>query len=100
MEEVWHSMGDAIEIFVDGRRHSVRPGVSVAAALLETGVRAFRVSVTGEPRAPVCGMGICHECRVTIDGVAHRRSCMVQVAGGMHVTTGEASANMDGSDRI
>jgi len=33
-------------------------------------------------------MGICHECRVAIDGVAHRRSCLVEVASGMRIQTG------------
>lgn len=90
------AMGEVVEIFVDGQRHAARRGVSVAAALLEAGVRAFRVSVTGEPRAPLCGMGVCHECRVTIDGAAHRRSCMVLVATGMRVTTGEVLGDAQG----
>jgi sarcosine oxidase subunit alpha len=50
-------------------------------------VHAFRRSTTGEPRAPLCGMGICYECRVTLDGVAHRRACLVPVAAGMVVRT-------------
>ena len=48
-------------------------------------------SVSGEPRAPLCGMGTCYECRVTIDGVAHRRACLVTVADGMHVTTADGA---------
>jgi sarcosine oxidase subunit alpha len=39
-------------------------------------------------------MGTCYECRVTIDGVAHRRACLVVVTEGMHVTTA-ASAGQD-----
>ena len=66
-------------------------GVTVAAALLDLGIAAFRRSVSGEPRHPVCGMGTCYECRVTIDGVAHRRACLVVVAEGMHVTTAAAA---------
>lgn len=77
-----------VEIVADGRRLDVRAGSSVAAALLGAGIDAFRVSSTGEPRGPLCGMGTCHECRVTIDGVAHRRACLVLVAAGMTITTG------------
>jgi sarcosine oxidase subunit alpha len=55
--------------------------------LLGLGISAFRRSVDGTPRGPLCGMGICHECRVTIDGVAHRRACLVPVSEGMHVST-------------
>lgn len=80
-------MSETVEIEVDGRRVSVAAGCTVAAALLDHGVSAFRASVRGEPRGPLCGMGICHECRVTIDGVPHRRACLVPVVGGMRVTT-------------
>ncbi len=83
-----------VEIVADGRRARVPAGISVAAALLDLDARAFRASVRGEPRAPLCGMGICFECRATIDGVPHRRACLVAVADGMRVDTagGEGSA--------
>ena len=48
---------------------------------------AFRHSVTGEARAPLCGMGICFECRVTINGQAHSRSCQIPAADGMQAKT-------------
>ena len=64
-------------------------GTTVAAAILNAGMTACRTSVTGGPRGPVCGMGICYECRVTIDGVAHQRSCNVIAAEGMEVVTGD-----------
>ncbi len=50
--------------------------------------RACRTSVAGEPRGVLCAMGICFECRVTIDGVPHRRACMELVREGMRVETG------------
>jgi sarcosine oxidase subunit alpha len=81
-----------VRVTVDGRALDVPADVSVAAALLDAGVTAFRRSLRGEPRAPLCGMGICHECRVTIDGIAHRRACLEPVADGLVVeTTGGAS---------
>ena len=76
-----------VSIIVDGRVLRVGPGLTVAAALLNSGVRAFRSSATGEARAPLCGMGVCHECRVTIDGIAHRRSCLVPVRDGLEIST-------------
>ena len=81
----------AVTISADGRSVRVPAGVTVAAALLDLGIAAFRRSVRGEPRAPLCGMGTCYECRVTIDGVAHRRACLVTVAEGMDVTTADAA---------
>lgn len=79
--------GERVTIVVDDREYVVRGGTTVAIALLELGVSAFRRSVNGEPRAPVCGMGICYECRVEIDGVAERRACMVPVENGLLVRT-------------
>jgi sarcosine oxidase subunit alpha len=81
-------MSDPIEIEVNGRTLRVPAGVSLAAALLNAEEAAFRTSVTGAPRGPLCGMGICYECRVSVDGEAHRRACLEPVRAGMRVTTG------------
>lgn len=82
-------MARTLSIIVDGRLLEVPEGITVAAALLNAGEAAFRDSVTGKPRGPVCGMGICFECRVTIDGARGRRSCLERVSPGMRVTTRE-----------
>jgi sarcosine oxidase subunit alpha len=76
-----------VRIAVDGRELRAQAGISVAAALLNGGVSSFRHSVDGADRGPLCGMGICYECRVTIDGVPHRRACLVAVADGLRVVT-------------
>jgi predicted molibdopterin-dependent oxidoreductase YjgC len=76
---------DLFQITIDGAAVVVPRGISVAAALMNAGL-TIRTSVSGEPRAALCGMGICHECRVTIDGRAHQRSCTIAVAPGMAVT--------------
>lgn len=65
----------------------VNSGTTVAAAILATRNSVFRRSVTGQPRGPLCGMGVCFECRVTIDGVKHQKSCTVFVKDGMEVVT-------------
>lgn len=78
-----------VRIRVDGRALDVRAEGSLAAALLNAGVAAFRTSRTGEPRGPVCGMGTCFECRVRIDGIAHVRSCLEPIRAGMEVETGD-----------
>jgi len=80
-------VAEPIHILVDGRELAVAPGQSLAAALLGAGVTAFRTSVCGEPRGPVCGMGVCHECRVTVDGAPQRRACLELVREGMEVAT-------------
>lgn len=65
----------------------VPEGSMVAAAVLKSGVGMFRRSVTGEARGALCGMGICFECRVMIDGVAHVRSCQTVCENGMDIRT-------------
>ena len=81
-----------VSIVVDGRVLRVESGLTVASALLNSGVNCFRSSVTGAERGPLCGMGICHECRVTIDGIAHRRACLVLASDGMEISTSPADA--------
>jgi aerobic-type carbon monoxide dehydrogenase small subunit (CoxS/CutS family) len=76
-----------VDVIVDGRTVRCAPTATVAVALMNAGVIAGRRSVSGAPRGPVCGMGICYECRVTIDGVAHQRGCLVPVAPGMEIST-------------
>jgi sarcosine oxidase subunit alpha len=71
---------------VNGVPLTIQRGTTVAAAIAMTGA-PVRKSVTGEPRGPLCGMGICFECRATIDGAPQRRSCQVLCAAGMEVLT-------------
>lgn len=76
-----------LELTVNGTGISVKEGTTVAAAILSSGVCAFRHSGAGQPRGPLCGMGICYECRVTINGEPHARSCQIVCLPGMQVTT-------------
>lgn len=75
-----------IEIRVNGQPVRVAPGATLAAALFAAHP-APRRSVSGEPRGPLCGMGSCFECRVTVDGVPHQRACLLPVRAGMEVST-------------
>jgi aerobic-type carbon monoxide dehydrogenase small subunit (CoxS/CutS family) len=80
-------MPDRVLLTVDGMTVDVPAGAMVSAAVAMAGVSAYRRSVSGDPRGPLCGMGICFECRVTIDGRAHCRSCQVVCQPGMEVRT-------------
>lgn len=82
-------MADLLTLSVNGVRVSMPQGSTVAAAVLQEGVSSFRRSVTGEARGPLCGMGICFECRVNVNGVAHVRSCQTLCENGMDVRTDE-----------
>ncbi len=76
-------MPDWVRVRLNGESFRVPGGASVAACLAVAGQDFLRTSVTGEPRSALCGMGICFECRVTINGVPNRRSCQVTVQDGM-----------------
>jgi D-hydroxyproline dehydrogenase subunit gamma len=80
-----HDPVPSIALTVNGLLLVVPPGTTVAAAVAMTGA-ATRTSVSGELRGPLCGMGICFECRVTIDGVPHQRSCQILCQPGFRVT--------------
>jgi sarcosine oxidase subunit alpha len=80
-------MSASVELVVNGRTVAAPEGSTVATALINAGELGFRSSPTNDVRAPLCGMGICYECRVTIDGLAHQRACMTRVRSGMNVVT-------------
>ena len=80
-------MPETITLSVNGRPVAVPTGAMVSAAVALAGFTGFRESVTGEPRGPLCGMGICFECRVTVNGRAHVRSCQLPCEPGMEVRT-------------
>jgi aerobic-type carbon monoxide dehydrogenase small subunit (CoxS/CutS family) len=76
-----------VQLILDGVPVRVPPGTTVAAALANHGRLALRRSVTGSLRAPLCGMGTCHECRATVDGRTHVRTCTIHCREGMRVQT-------------
>ena len=78
-----------MKLTVNGRPVDVPEGAMLSAAVAIAGVPIFRRSPTGEPRAPLCGMGICFECRVTLDGRRHVRACQTPCHEGMEVRTDE-----------
>ena len=80
-------MSEGLWVWIDEQPLRVVPGTTVAAAILLSGRTAFRRSVSGEARGPLCGMGICFECRVAIDNVEHCRSCQIVCRDGMQVRT-------------
>ena len=79
--------GPAVTITVDGLPIQTFQGETVAAALLANGQRAWRRTEKGELRGLFCGMGICFDCLVTVNGVSNVRACLTPVADGMIVET-------------
>ncbi len=79
-------MPDQLTVTVNGAPVVVPSGATVAVAVV-LAEQACRVSVTGEPRGPLCGMGICFECRVAIGGNLHVRSCQTLCEQGMEINS-------------
>ena len=78
-----------IRFTFEGREIECRAGVSVAAALANAGEFELRDSAAGDMRGIFCGMGVCQECRVTIDGERGERACMTSAQPGMQVEVGQ-----------
>lgn len=76
---------DTVRIKINNSVIKVPTGTIVAAALAYAGMSQFRHSVSGEPRGPLCGMGICMECRVTINGQSNCRSCQILCEENMEI---------------
>jgi len=81
-------MPSPVSVVVNGKPVSVPSGTTVAVAMMIAG-HTCRTSVTGEPRGPFCGMGICFECRAVVNGIPHSRSCQILCESGMDVRTDE-----------
>lgn len=75
-----------VTLSVNGSPVAVPAGATVAVAVAIAG-QACRKSVSGEPRGPLCGMGICFECRVSINGTPHCLGCQMLCEPGMDVRT-------------
>lgn len=88
----------SFHIQVDGQAIPARPGQTVAAALLAAGRRTWRRTLRGQPRGLFCGMGVCFECLVTVDGVADQRACMTLAQPGMQVQLPIGKEQDDGAD--
>lgn len=76
---------DAIGLTFDGHPVLARRGDSLAAALVDAGELGCRETAGGDLRGVFCGMGVCQECLLVVDGVPGQRACMTAVRDGMSV---------------
>jgi len=80
----------------DDRQVPFAAGQSVGAALWAAGVRSWRTTrVEGRPRGLFCGIGVCFDCLVVVDGRADERACVVPAADGLDVRTQQGSGRAD-----
>lgn len=69
----------AITVTFEGRPIRARRGETIAAALTAAGVLGLRRTRTGGERGIFCGMGVCQDCRVIVDGRHGLRACMTPI---------------------
>ncbi len=80
--------GRPVRIIVDDESLQAYEGESVAAAMLAAGRYVFRhTHPEGEPRGIFCGMGVCYECLVTVEGRERVRACIFPVSDGLRIST-------------
>ncbi|WP_018897920.1 FAD-dependent oxidoreductase [Rhizobium sp. 2MFCol3.1] len=74
-----------VDIVVDGVAVAAERGMTIAAAIEAGGRHDFSRGLKDEPRGIFCGMGVCQDCLVTVDGRLSQRACMTTVRPGMTI---------------
>lgn len=77
--------GAPVAVTIDSRPVLAHAGETVAAVLMAQGSPATRVTRSGAPRGVFCGMGVCYDCLVVVDGIPNTRACMAWVREGMAI---------------
>ena len=68
--------GKRFEIIMDGKRVEAYEGETIGAAIMAAGINTLRSSKgKKEPRGIYCGIGLCQECRMTINGIPNTQAC-------------------------
>jgi len=92
----YRQCGADVAIRVDGQAIAAIEGDTIAAAMAASGLRQFGVD-RGRIRAGFCGMGVCMDCIVTVDGRPGQRACLTKVQPGQEIhTKGGAAAGRPG----
>lgn len=79
-------MPETVSLTVNHKPVTVPASTTVAVAIVLAGADC-RISISGQPRGPLCAMGVCFECRALINGVPHQRTCQILCRQAMDVRT-------------
>jgi len=81
---------EKVKLRVNDQTIEAYAGETVLAALMAAGIKILKKNpVSHQPRGALCGMGVCFECTVTINGRPNVRACMTEVEDGMEIKIGE-----------
>ncbi|HET8614172.1 MAG TPA: (2Fe-2S)-binding protein [Actinomycetales bacterium] len=79
-----------------GRPVAFRPGQTVGAALIDAGIRSWRTTrIERRPRGLFCGIGVCFDCLVVLDGQPNQRACLALARAGLDVRPQEGTGHDD-----
>lgn len=84
--------GEAFTFTWEGQQVTAYPGETILGALLASGVRTLRETTGGQPRGMLCGIGLCFDCLVTVDGTPSCRACVTPAAAGVVVESNRPHA--------
>lgn len=78
-----------VTITVDGESVTGIAGQSIAGVVMACGqLELRRTASEGRPRGVFCGIGVCFDCLVEVNGVQDVRACQRKVRDGDAVVTG------------
>lgn len=78
--------GTPVLVYIDGKEVSAFEGENVLAVLWTSGNHTLHTTARfREPRGFYCGIGVCFDCLVTIDGTVNVRACLEPVRAGMQI---------------
>jgi sarcosine oxidase subunit alpha len=90
-----HELQGRVLFFVDDDEYEAREDDTVLSALLASGIKVFcRSSVTASARGPYCGIGVCFDCLLTIEGEGKTQACLTVIRNEMRIRTGEARRDL------
>jgi predicted molibdopterin-dependent oxidoreductase YjgC len=76
------------QFLFDDRAVPFADGQTIGAALIGAGIRSWRTTrFSGRPRGIFCGIGVCYDCLITVDGVPNIRACLAEAGEGMRVSS-------------
>ncbi len=80
--------GQKFEILVDGEKIPAYEGETIGAVLLAAGRRTLRYSKKhNHPRGLYCGIGLCQECRIVVNGMPNIQACQTFATPGCRIET-------------
>lgn len=88
--------GEPFEFSFGGQPITAYPGETVGTALMAAGIATFRTTrMGGKPRGIFCGIGICFDCLVVVEGRLNQRACLTPATPGLRVEPQEGAGQLD-----